>query len=154
METKAHQYPGEGKKTAQSDVMIRLLRPLAFFVIVAVSGCFAWVVQSKNPLMISTAFIVGGFVGLFSGMVAGVTIAETILTMSGITGLFFGTHWGLRSLGWVGIFGGPVGLIVGAVVSIPIMLVILFVIRLLAGSSENKDPCAEKPTGRAPHDKA
>lgn len=133
--------------------MIRLLRPLAFLVIVAVSGCFVWVVRSKDPFMISTAFIVGGFVGLLAGMVAGVTIAETILTMSGITGLFFGAHWGFPSLGWIGILG-PVGLIVGAVVSIPIMLGILFVISLLSGSCKNKDPDAEKPMRTAPHDKA
>ena len=55
--------------------------------------------------------IVCGSLGLFAGLVAGVSIPDTMLTIGAITGLFEGIVRGFITYGVVGaIVGGPLGL--------------------------------------------
>ena len=45
------------------------LRPIALVVIALVSGCSVWAVHSGDVLLICTAIILGGWLGLFAGLV-------------------------------------------------------------------------------------
>ena len=117
-----------------------LMKPLALGVIAGVSGCFVWAVQTGDVFLMSLAFFVGGSLGLFAGLVVGVTLPETIVTMGGLTGLFAGVVRGFTVYGWVGaVLGGPLGLVAGAVATIPLMLLLILVLSLSIGSRGEKD---------------
>lgn len=86
--------------------------------------CFDW-----------AAIILGGSLGLFVSLVAGVSIPDTMLTIGAITGLFEGIVRGFSYYGLVGaIVGGPLGLVAGMIASVPVMVLILMILCLGTGS--------------------
>lgn len=140
MKTESRVNGTEGEAEKRPGVVDCLIRPLAFVVIAGVSGGFVWSVHTGDMFLICLTFVVGGSVGLFAGLVTGVTLAETILTMGGITGLFSGIVWGFAAYGWIGVvLGGPLGLVAGAIASIPIMFLIILVLSLGTGSAAEKE---------------
>ena len=128
---------GESETNAGSGSSATLaqLRPIALVVIAGTSGCFIWAFHHGDIFLVSTAMILGGSLGLFSGLVAGVSIADTVLTMGAVTGLFEGIVVGFNNFGVVGaIVGGPLGLVTGLIASLPLMALLLFVLCLTVGS--------------------
>ena len=102
--------------------VLAFLRPIALVVIVVASGCFIWAVHSGDAFLICVTMIFGGSLGLFAGLVAGVSLPDTMLTMGGITGLFEGIVRGFAVYGMVGaIVCGPLGFVAGVIVSIPLI---------------------------------
>ena len=84
--------------------------------------------------MICAAIILGGSLGLFVSLVAGVSIPDTMLTIGAITGLFEGIVRGFSYYGVVGaIVGGPLGLVAGMIASVPVMLLLLLTLHLGTG---------------------
>ncbi|MEJ7594748.1 MAG: hypothetical protein WKF77_24740 [Planctomycetaceae bacterium] len=115
--------------------VLEYLRPIALVVIVVVSGCFIWAVHSGDVFLICIALIVGGSLGLFAGLVAGVTLPETILTIGAFTGLFAGIVRGFTTYGVGGaIVGGPLGLVAGVIASIPLMMLLLLILCIGTGT--------------------
>ena len=113
-----------------SSNILASLRPIALVVIVVASGCFVWAVHYGDVLLFCTAMILGGSVGLFAALLAGVSIPDTMLTIGAITGLFEGIVRGFIIYGVVGaIVGGPLGLVAGIIVSV--LLMMLLVVLLL-----------------------
>ena len=109
------------------------LKPIALVVIIGVSGCFVWAVHSGDVFLIGIAAIVGGSLGLFAGLLAGVTLPETMMTIGAFTGLFEGIVRGFATYGVVGaIVGGPLGLLAGVIASIPLMMLLLLVQAVVA----------------------
>lgn len=136
MKTESLANDTEGEAKNHYGVMDHLMKPLGLVVIVGVCGGFVWSVHTGDINLICVTFVVGGSVGLFTGLIVGVTLAETIITMGGLTGLFSGIVWGFAAYGWMGVvLGGPLGLVTGAVASIPIMFLIILVLSLGTGSA-------------------
>jgi len=108
------------------------LRPIALVVIVVASGCFIWAVHAGDVFLICTSMILGGSLGLFAGLVAGVSLPDTTLTIGAITGLFEGVVRGFSLFGVVGaIVGGPLALVAGMIVSIPLMMILVLILCLV-----------------------
>lgn len=109
-----------------SSAILAQLKPIALVVIVITSGCFIWAFHHGDVFLVWTAMILGSSLGLFAGIVSGVSIADTILTMGAVTGLLEGTVVGFNNYGMVGaMIGGPLGLVVGLVASLPVMALLL-----------------------------
>lgn len=126
---------GEQGDMKERPRVVNHFRPLALVVLAGISGCFVWAVHTGDVFLMSLAFLVGGSLGLFAGLVVGVTLPETIVTMGGLTGLFGGIAWGFATYGWVGaVLGGPLGLISGSIASIPMMLIFVLIVSLGSGS--------------------
>ena len=126
--------PDPGKKCSG---VFDYLRPIALLVIALASGSIVWAIHSGDVFLISVAGIFGGSMGLFAGLVAGVSIPDTMLTIGAFTGLFEGLVRGFATYGVVGaIVGGPLGLVAGMIASVPLMMLILFVLCLAVGSSK------------------
>lgn len=124
------------KGESRRGVVDRLLKPFALVVIAGVSGGIVWSVHTGDIFLMCLTFIGGGSVGLVSGLVAGVTLAETVLTMGGLTGFFGGIVWGFAAYGWVGVvLGGPLGLVAGAMASVPVMFIIILILGVGTGSA-------------------
>jgi hypothetical protein len=114
---------GEG-----SPDVLASLRPIALVIIAGASGCFVWAVHYGDVFLICTAIIFGGSLGLFAGLVAGVSIPGTMLTIGAITGLFEGIVRGFAFYGVFGaLVGGPLGFIVGVIASVPLMMLLILV---------------------------
>ena len=124
--------PGENRP----DVLAPL-RPAALVVIALASGCTVWAVHYGDVFLICAAIILGGSLGLFVSLVAGVSIPDTMLTMGAITGLFEGIVRGFSYYGVIGaIVGGLLGLVAGMIASIPVMVLILMILCLGTGSGK------------------
>ena len=116
------------------------LKPIALVVIIGVSGCFVWAVHSGDVFLICIAAIVGGSLGLFAGLLAGVTLPETMMTIGAFTGLFEGIVRGFTIYGVVGaIVGGPLGLVAGMIASIPLMMILLLVLCIGTGTGKRSN---------------
>jgi hypothetical protein len=140
MKTESRANDTEGEVEKIPGVVDYLMKPLALVVIAGVSGGFVWSVHTGDIILICLTFFFGGSVGLFTGLVVGVTLAETILTIGGLTGLFSGIVWGFAAYGWIGVvLGGPLGLVAGAIASIPMMFLIILVLSLGTGSTAGKE---------------
>ncbi len=111
------------------------LRPSALVVIALVCGCSVWAFHYGDVFLICAAIILGGSLGLFVSLVAGVSIPDTMLTIGAITGLFEGIVRGFSYYGLVGaIVGGLLGLVAGMIASVPVMVLILMILCLGTGS--------------------
>ena len=122
--------PGEKRPGA-----LDYLRPIALLVIALASGSIVWAIHSGDVFLISVTGIFGGSLGLFAGLVAGVSLPDTMLTIGGITGLFEGIVRGFAVYGMVGaIVCGPLGFVAGVIVSIPLMMLLLLILCLGTGT--------------------
>ena len=73
----------------------------------------------------ATSVIVGGFLGVLIGGLAGVHALNSLGTMIGLIGFFEGIQQGWSRFGWTGaILGGPIGFLAGVfIATLPMMLI-------------------------------
>ena len=96
--------------------------------------------RDGDVFLICTAMILGGSLGLFAGLIVGVSIPDTMLTIGAMIGLFEGIVRGFITYGVVGaIVGGPLGLVAGMFVSFPVMLLIVSILCLGTGTGAGKE---------------
>lgn len=70
-------------------------------------------VHYGDVFLICTVTILGSSLGLFAGLVAGMSVPDTMLTIGAFAGLFEGIVRGFSFYGVVGaLVGGPLGLVV------------------------------------------
>jgi len=127
----------------RSPEILDSLRPIALVVIAGASGHFVWTVHYGDVFLICTVTILGGSLGLFAGLVAGVSIPDTMWTIGAFAGLFEGMVRGFAVYGVVGaIVGGPLGLVAGVIVSVPLMMLLVVLILCIGigtGPSEHEN---------------
>ena len=113
---------------------------IARIVLAIVSGCFVWAIHSGDMFLICLALIVGGWLGLFTSLVAGLSIPDITMTIGAAAGVLEGAIRGLITYGWIGaVFLGPLGMVVGIIASIPLMMLIILTLCLAAGPGPDKE---------------
>ncbi len=116
-----------------------MMERIARVVLVSVSGCFVWAIHSGDMFLICLALIVGGWLGLFTSLVAGLSIPDITMTIGAATGVLEGAIRGFTAYGWIGaVFLAPLGLVVGIIASIPSMVVIILILCLATGRGPDK----------------